>query len=85
MLDVARIKIIDSHNFVASPLSALPKTFGLNELKKGYFPHYFNTNENQNYTGPIPDTKYYGSDTMNKPAREAFLKWHAEKVKENCV
>ena len=78
LLNVARIKIIDSHNFVASPLSAFPKTFGFDELKKGYFPHFFNTNENQNYVGPMPDTKYYGVDTMSKPAREMFLKWHAE-------
>jgi hypothetical protein len=70
---------------VALPLSAFPKTFGLNELKKGYFPNYFNTNENQNYVGPIPDTKYYGTNTMSKPARETFLKWHTEKFKENYV
>jgi hypothetical protein len=38
LLTVSQIKIIDSHNFVASPLSAFPKTFGLNELKKGVFP-----------------------------------------------
>ena len=36
---------------MASSLSAFPKTFGLDELKKGYFPHYFNTNKNQNYVG----------------------------------
>ena len=36
-----RIKFIDSLNFVASALAAFPKTFGLKELKKGYFPHYF--------------------------------------------
>jgi hypothetical protein len=59
---------------VASPLSAFPIRFGLHELKKGYFPHYFNTNENQNYIGLIPDIKYYGFDTMGKTARETFLK-----------
>ena len=84
-LKVANIKIIDSHSFVASPLSAFPKTFGFNELKKGYFPHFFNTNENQNYVGPIPDIKYYGADTMSKPTREAFMKWYVEKFKENYV
>jgi hypothetical protein len=83
--NVAKIKIIDSHNFVASPLSAFPKTFGLNELKKGYFPHYFNTNENQNYVWPISDTSFHGANTMGKSAREKFIKWHAEKVKENYV
>ena len=25
----------------------LPKSFGLEELKKGFFPHFFNTPENQ--------------------------------------
>jgi len=54
LLAVCQIKIIDSHNFVASPLSAFPKTFVLNELKKGYIPYYFNTSENQNCVGPIP-------------------------------
>jgi hypothetical protein len=83
LLEVCKIKIIDSHNFVASPLSAFPKTFGLKELKKGYVPHYFNTNENQNYVGPIPDGPYYGSDTKRKAAQQEFLKWHAAKVKEN--
>jgi len=34
------IKTIDRHNFVASALSAFPKTFGLNEQKKGYFSHF---------------------------------------------
>ena len=85
LLKVANIRIIDGHNFVASPLSAFPKTFGLDELKKGYFPHYFNTPENQNYVGPIPDTKFYGADTMEKSARQKFMKWHAEKVKEGYV
>jgi len=66
LLNVGKIKIIDSHNFLASPLSAFPKTFGLNELKKGYFPHYFNTNENQNYVGPIPDISFYGTNKMEK-------------------
>jgi len=85
LFSVCQIKNIDSHNFVASPLSAFPKTFGLNELKQWYFPHYFNTNENHNYVGPIPDVKYYGVDTMENTARKQFLKWHATKVKENCV
>jgi hypothetical protein len=85
LLNVAKIKIINSNNFVASPLSAFPKNIGLNELKKGYFSHYFNTKENQNYIGILPDIKYYGVDRMEKPAREKFLKWHIEKFQENYV
>jgi len=85
LLSVCQIKIVDSHNFVASPQSSFPKTFGLNELKKGYFPHYFNTNENQNYVGAIPDAKYYGTGTMGKTPRQVFLKWHAANIMENYV
>ena len=36
------IRFINSLNFLQMPLKAFPKTFGMNELKKGYFPHYFN-------------------------------------------
>ena len=34
-----RLRFIDSLSFFQLPLSAFPKTFGLTELKKGYFPH----------------------------------------------
>ena len=42
-LNFDRIRFIDSLPFFQMPLSAFPKTFGLIELKKGYFPHFFNT------------------------------------------
>ena len=48
-----KIRFIDSINFVNDALATFPKTFGFSELKKGYFPHYFNTLENQQYIGPI--------------------------------
>ena len=41
-----KIRFIDSINFVNGALETFPKTFGLKELKKGYFPHLFNTPEN---------------------------------------
>jgi len=84
-LKVSNIKIKDSLNFVASPLSAFPKTFGLDELKKGYFPHFFNKTKNQNYVGPMPDVSFYGVDTMDKTTREKFMEGYTEKVKENYV
>jgi hypothetical protein len=49
------IKIIDSINFIPMALSKMPKTFGLNELKKGFFPHFFNTPKNQSFIGSYPD------------------------------
>ena len=41
------IRFLDSLNFLSMPLAQLPKSFGLEELEKGFFPHFFNTKENQ--------------------------------------
>jgi len=47
-------------------LSAFPKTFGITELKKGHFPHFFNTTANWDYEGPLPDMEYYGPDSLKE-------------------
>ena len=80
-----RIKIIDSLNFIQQPLSSFPKTFGLNELKKGYFPHYFNKTCNQNYIGRIPSKRHYGYNQMKTQDREKFLQWYDDRINENYV
>lgn len=82
-IDLPQIKFIDSMNFFPMALSNFPKTFGLHELKKGFFPHFFNTVENQDYVGPIPEVKFYDPDGMSPSRKEEFLKWHEQKVKEN--
>ncbi|KAL4096398.1 hypothetical protein QTP88_021360 [Uroleucon formosanum] len=79
------IRIIDSSNFIQGPLSSFPKTFGLKELKKGYFPHLFNTVENQNYIGILPDKKYYRVETMKTENKIEFEKWNNEKINENYL
>ena len=53
------VRFIDSLSFFQMPLSAFPKTFGLTELKKGFFPHLFNVPDNQNYVGEIPAKDYF--------------------------
>jgi len=50
-LQVGSVRMIDSYNFLPMALSALPKAFDEPELKKGYFPHLFNTKHNQQYNG----------------------------------
>ena len=40
-IDIPNVKFIDSMNFFPMALSNFPKTFGINELKKGFFPHFF--------------------------------------------
>ena len=58
------IKVIDSFNHLPMALSKLSGGFSLTEIKKGYFPHLFNTVENQTYVGPYPDKKYYSPEFM---------------------
>jgi hypothetical protein len=54
------VRMIDSISFLPSALSELPKMFGLEELKKGYFPHLFNRKENQSVVlNYLPDVHYY--------------------------
>jgi hypothetical protein len=74
--DTLNIRVIDSLNFLPMKLAALPKAFGLKELKKGYFPHFYNLAENQNYVGPYPEAHFYGVNFMAASDRLDFLKWH---------
>ena len=84
-LFATEIKFIDSINFIPMALARFPKTFGQDELCKGYFPHYFNKDENQEYVGPIPCQDDYGANYMKPEAREKFLTWHQEQVENNYV
>ena len=79
------MKFIDSLNFIPMSLAKFPKTFGQTELCKGYFPHLFNKEENQDYVDPIPCQADYGTNFMKPEAREAFLAWHKEQVESNYL
>ena len=79
------IRFIDSLNFLQMPLKSFPKTFGMSELKKGYFPHCFNKECNKDYVGSIPSKKHYGYNQMKTDERTKFLKWYEERVNENYV
>ncbi|VDI50294.1 Hypothetical predicted protein [Mytilus galloprovincialis] len=74
------LRFIDSINFTLCGLAAFPKTFGF-VGNKGYFPHYFNTTENQKYKGIYPDKEYFGYNTMTIKNKELFDEWY-NKVKE---
>ena len=79
------IRFIDSMSFFAMPLASFPKTFGLTELKKGYFPHLFNTDENQDYVGPLPAQRNYLPDSMCVKDRNEFQRWHDEMTQNHQV
>ena len=64
------LKFIDSLCFLPMPLASFPSTFNLTELKKGFFPHLFNTPDHQQYVGRIPDLKSYDPDGMMAKKKE---------------
>ena len=70
----------DSLCFLPYPLSAFPDTFKITETKKGYFPHAFNTPQNQGYVGSIPDRSYYDPEGMKPKAKTDFDAWYDEQV-----
>lgn len=70
------IRFVDSLNFFSVPLKKFPKMFDIKELKKGYFPHFFNTKANAKYQGPFPDKKYFGYNKFSVEERKDFLKWY---------
>jgi hypothetical protein len=76
-----KVKIIDSFSFIPMALSKFPKTFGLLELKKGYFPFQFNTLENQTYIGKLPDKRLFGIDQLKLESINDFEIWY-DKTKD---
>lgn len=67
------------------PLKAFPKAFGLDELKTGYFPHYFNKECNKNYIGCLPAKRHYGYDQMRYDDRDKFVNWYEERINNNYI
>ena len=71
----------DSLCFLPMPLASFPGTFGITELKKGYFPHAFNVPHHQSYVGRIPDVEFYDPEGMkDQKAKDQFERWHADQV-----
>jgi len=66
---------LDSVSFLPCPLRKLPEAFGLTASKSWYH-HYFNTEENVDYVGPISNVTYYGVNKMSEAERIEFLAWY---------
>ena len=67
-----RLTFKDSLCFLPFPLANFPVTFGIHELCKGFFPHKFNTLENQEYEGSLPDAFHYDPDRMSAKTKDEF-------------
>ena len=77
------LKFIDSLCFLPMPLASFPSIFNLTELKKGFFPHLFNTPDHQQYVGHIPDLEFYDPDGIMAKKKEELTRWHADQVRRN--
>ena len=84
-MTAANVKFLDSYHFLHMRLANFPDTFGLTEMKKGYFPHLANIDANQNYVGPYFPVEMYNPGQMSVKDREAFLEWHKQKVEFNAI
>ena len=65
--------------FLPFPICKPSSVFDLTSSKSLY-PHSFNTKENLNYVGPIPDDSYYGADKMSDVQRTDFLEWNESQM-----
>jgi hypothetical protein len=72
---------LDSVSFLPCALRKLQEAFGLTTYKSWY-PHCFNTKENLDYVGPIPDMCYYGVDEMSEGERKEFVASYASQKDE---
>ena len=72
------LRFVDSFNFMTMPLKNMPATFGLCELKKGYFAHLFNTEEHQNYRGAMPPIQDYHLEAMSETEQSTFRLWYKQ-------
>ncbi|MCV6577087.1 MAG: hypothetical protein OIF58_15280, partial [Cohaesibacter sp.] len=82
-MSVEKLKFIESMSFLQMPLSGFTKGFGLAELKKGFFPHFFNTLDHQDYVGPIPSQDYYDPKGMSPKRKKEFETWHKARRDEH--
>lgn len=84
-MTIGNWKFIDSLMFLPMPLSAMPKSFGLAELKKGSWPYLANKPDFYNYEGPLLDKEFYCVSNMKEKAAGEFSKWYDEQTAKNYV
>ncbi|XP_022797981.1 uncharacterized protein LOC111336197 [Stylophora pistillata] len=84
-MQMGKIVYKDSMRFLPMALSAFSSTYGIPEHKKGFFPHKFNTPENQNYVGPLPAAKYYDPAEMSEKKKIEFETWYMEEQSKNLT
>ena len=65
----------DTYKYVMCSLDVLAKQFNL-PILKGFFPHGFNTPENQDYVGPLPAEEFFETKFMTEKRYAEFKEWY---------
>ena len=72
--------MLDFLNFLPMALSQLPKSFGLEELKKGYFPHLYNApkyeEDSDKVLPSLPNMHFCDVDNMRCGAQTKSMEWY---------
>lgn len=76
------MRFLDAFKFIPMALRNFPKTFGITETCKGYFPYRFLTQETLQYTGPYPGLEYYDFDHLKPDDHKEALVWYNEHCHE---
>lgn len=79
-----KVKFIDSLNYFGCALAKLPKMFNI-PTHKGFYPHLFNTTDNLEYIGDIPDLKYFAVDSLSADSRKELLDWHMQQKEQKSI
>jgi len=74
-MTIQQLTFLDSISFLPMALRKLPEAFGLS-VNKFWYPHFFNTEANLDYVGPIPDIEQYGVNEVSESERREFLSWY---------
>ncbi|PFX27136.1 putative DNA polymerase [Stylophora pistillata] len=84
-LSYRRVQFKDSLCFIPSSLAQFSSTFGIEEIKKGFFPHTFHTPENADYVGALPDRIYFDPESMSEKKKAEFEEWYQEESSRQLV
>lgn len=71
-----KIRFIDSYRFIPMGLRKFPKTFGLTETVKGYFPYRFFTQERIGYEGKMPGLEWFDFHKLQEGDYAAAMQWY---------
>ena len=69
--------------FLTHAAGLFSKHLQLDGIEEGFLPHLFNTPDNQQYMGRIPDLEFYDPDRMMAKNKDELTRWHADQVRRN--